>query len=67
MASQASRRSDLGELLRRIFVDEDHVTRTAAALRLTPPSFFARLQRGARFTPDEIAVLLHEIQDDRLI
>jgi hypothetical protein len=67
MASRAFSRRDLGELLRRIFVDEDHVARTAAALGLTPRSFSGKLHRGARFTPDEIAVLLREIQDDRLI
>ena len=67
MASRASSRSDLGELLRRILVDADHVARSAAALQLTPRSLSARLQRGARFTPDEIAILLRELQDDRLI
>jgi hypothetical protein len=67
MSTRASSRSDLGELLRRILVDEDHVVRTAAALRLTPRGLYGRLQRGARFTPDEIAILLREIEDDRLI
>jgi hypothetical protein len=63
----ASPRSDLGELLRRIIIDVDHVARITAALRLTPRSFYKRLHRGARFTPDDITVLLREIQDDRLI
>lgn len=67
MASRAFSRRDLGELLRRVLVDEDHVARTTAALGLTPRSFHGKLHRGARFTPDEIAVLLREIQDDRLI
>ncbi len=67
MASRAFSRGDLGELLRRILVDEDRVARTAAALRLTPRSLYARLHRGARFTPDEIAILIREFQDDRLI
>jgi hypothetical protein len=57
----------LGELLRRVFVDEGHVARTAAALGLTPGSFYSKLHRGARFTPDEIAILLREIEDNRLI
>lgn len=69
MARIASHQRGLGELLRRIVTGgkQYHVAQIAAALQLTPRSFFGRLQRGARFTPDEIAILLREIQDDRLI
>jgi hypothetical protein len=59
----------LGELLRRVIVDDRHfgVPEIATALDLTPRGLLAKLQRGARFSPDQLVILLHELKDERLI
>jgi len=37
-----------------------------AALSLTPRGFQSKLHRGGRFTPDELAILMRELPDERL-
>ena len=59
---------DLGALVRHILLHEAlrPVAQVAAALRLTPTKFQSRMRGGARFSPEELAILLHEIPDERL-
>ena len=69
MTTPASTRNDLSEVLRRILILEGQhrVARVAAALHVPPSTLYARIHRGARFDPDEFAILLREVPDERLI
>jgi hypothetical protein len=57
-----------GDLVRRIVLLEKRrpAAHVAAALGLTQPSFYRRMQGRGRFDPDQVAVLLRELPDDRL-
>jgi hypothetical protein len=57
-----------GDLLRRIVVFEKvyPLVRVAAALGMTVRNFCAKLRNGTRFDPDDVAILLRVIDDERL-
>src|SRR5271165_2243868 len=68
MTDGAFTAGSFGDLLRQILVREQQrtVAQIAAALRVTPRSFYARMRGSSRFSPDEIVILLREITDERL-
>ena len=55
-------------LLRRILLEDKQqgIKLISDALGLTPRTFYARLHNRSRFEPEEIAVLLRQVNDERL-
>jgi hypothetical protein len=57
------------ELLRHILILEKQqpLKQVAAALGMTVHAFCARLRNGGRLDPDDVAILLREVADERLL
>ena len=68
MATGSATTIEFGELIRRLVLLEKRrpAAAVAATLGLTQSSFYRRMQGHARFDPDQIALLLGELDDDRL-
>jgi hypothetical protein len=60
--------ASFGDLLRQIIVFEKQqpVQPVAAALGITAHAFFSRLRNGGHFDPDEVAILLRMIGNERV-
>ncbi len=61
-------RDSFGDLLRQILVFEKRqsLQGVATALGMTSRDFCSRLRNGGRFDPDEVAIILREVADERL-
>lgn len=59
---------EFGALLYHALIEEKRqsVAQISAALGMQQRAFYARLTNGSRFSPQELAVILHKVPDERL-